>query len=246
MRFRLLLVLCLTLAVGCAENVDPKDPEGAYNLYTKALWAKNAEAVWDRSAPTTHQYFEDKYSTLVKMDETINRYLPPTDHKIAREQAGSILTSKVKDGKGLFLEVFHPDRLKLAEKHKVGATVDQIKINEDETAAELTTLGKDVFYLTKGENEEWYVMLVRSSSAVEGQMKWLTQNESALNQTIEDLIQEERKEREAVIAELMKLGPATADEPEAPDEAPAGEEAPAPTEDGSDGGQEEDSGNNGP
>lgn len=237
MRVRHLLTLILLLA-SCAQNLDPRDPEGAYNLYINALWAKDAETVWERTAPTTHQYFQDQYETLVKMDETISKYLPPTDHKIAREQAGSILTSKVKDGKGLFLEVFRPDKLNLAEKHKVGAVVDQIRINEDETAAELTTLGGDVYYLTKGKGKdaEWYVMLVRSSAAVEGEMKWLTANESALNQTIEDLIDEERKEREAVIGELMKL---------APPEEPAGEDEAAPTEDGSDGGQEEDSGNNG-
>ncbi len=238
--FSLIFALCLTLAMGCAENLDPKDPEGAYNLYVKALWAKDAAAVWDRSAPTTHQYFTDKYNILVKMDATIGRYLPPTDHRIAREQAGSILTSKVQDGRGLFLEVFQPGRLKLAEKHVVGAVVDQIKISEDETAAELRTLGGDVFFLAKGANEEWFVMLVRSSTTIEGQMKWLMQNESALNQTIEDLIQEERRERESVIAELMKLAPLEAPD----DEAPAGGE-PAPTNDGADGGQEEDSGNNG-
>src|SRR5690606_27535771 len=97
-------------ALGCAENLDPKDPEGAYNLYVNALWAKDAKTVWKRVAPTTHEYFDQKYKTLQDMDETIGRYLPPTDHKIAREQAGSILTSKVKDGEGLFLEVFQPSR----------------------------------------------------------------------------------------------------------------------------------------
>lgn len=237
--FRLVFALVFVFALGCADNVDPKDPEGAYNLYVNALWAKDANAVWARTAPTTHQYFQDKYETLVKMDETITRYLPPTDHKIAREQAGSILTSKVKDGKGLFLEVFRPDRLQLAQKHKVGRIVDQIRINEDDTAAELKTLGGDTFYLTKGENEEWFVMLVRSSEAVDKQMNWLSSNESALNQTIEDLIDEERKKREAVIAELMKLGPSKAEAPPAADAGTADT-----TEEASNGGQEENPGNN--
>lgn len=248
---RLWLIFALfVVATGCDENVDPRDPEGAYNLYKNAFWAKDPEAIWNRTAPTTHAYFDDKYETLVEMDETIGKYLPPTDHRIAREQAGSILTDKVKDGKGLFLEVFKPENIKLAQKHEVGAVVDQIRINEDETDAELTTLGKDVFYLTKGDDEEWYVMLVQSSAAVEKQMKWLTDNESALNQTIEDLIAEERKEREAVIQELMRLeDPDAPADQEAPEDAPTeegGTEGEAPTEDeAADGGQKEDSGNNG-
>ena len=238
MRHCLIALLLAILTAGCAENLDPKDPEGAYNLYVNALWAKDAKAVWDRAAPPTHQYFNERYDTLAKMDETIGRYLPPTDHRIAREQAGSILTDKVTDGRGLFLELFKPEQLDLAEKHLVGASVDQIRINEEGNVAELTTLGKDTYFLAKGADEEWYVMLVRSSKAVEQQMSWLTANESALTQTIEDLIAEERSQREAVIQELMKLP--SPDEAEATDDA-SGEQAQAPTqEDGPDGRQEED------
>jgi hypothetical protein len=208
-RFPFLVVFFLafvcSVSTGCGEKLDPTDPEGAYNLYVKSLWAGDAEAVWDRLAPSTKEYFQDEYDTLVGMDETIRRYLPPTDHRIAREQAGSILTDDVKDGKGLFLKVFQPSRLKLTESHRVGASVEEIRINEDETVAELKTLGGDTFYITKGDDEQWYVMLVRSSSMVEERMKWLDSNQSALKQTVEDLIDEERKEREEVIAELMKL-----------------------------------------
>lgn len=199
------LISILLGSAACGEKVDPTDPEGAYNLYVKALWAGDAEAVWERAAPSTHQYFQEQQERLQEMDETIERYLPATDHKIAREQAGSILTSKATDGKTLFLEVFQPSNLKLKESHQVGAGVDQIRINEDETAAELKTLGGDVYYLTKAEDEQWYIMLVQSSSAVKERMKWLEANQSALQQTVEDLIDEEREEREAVIAELMKL-----------------------------------------
>lgn len=201
----LLLAAVGLVATGCGEKVDPTDPEGAYNLYVKSLWAGDAEAVWERLAPSTHEYFQNQYETLVEMDETIRRYLPPTDHRIAREQAGSILTDKVDGGKGLFLKLFEPSQLQLTEGHKVGAVVEEIRINEDETRAELKTLGGDVYYLTKGEGERWYVMLVQSSSPVEKRMNWLESNQSALKQTVEDLIDEERKEREEVITELMKL-----------------------------------------
>jgi hypothetical protein len=203
--FTILVLIVCSVSAGCGEKLDPTDPEGAYNLYVKSLWAGDAEAVWNRLAPSTQEYFQTRYEALVEMDDTIRRYLPPTDHRIAREQAGSILTDEVEDGKGLFLKVFEPSQLKLTESHEVGASVEEIRINEDETAAELKTLGGDVYYLTRGENEEWYVMLVRSSSMVEKRMKWLDSNQSALKQTVEDLIDEERKEREEVIAELMKL-----------------------------------------
>ncbi len=203
--FTILVLIVCSVGAGCGEKLDPTDPEGAYNLYVKSLWAGDAEAVWNRLAPSTQEYFQTRYEALVEMDDTIRRYLPPTDHRIAREQAGSILTDEVEDGKGLFLKVFEPSQLKLTESHEVGASVEEIRINEDETAAELKTLGGDVYYLTRGENEEWYVMLVRSSSMVEKRMKWLDSNQSALKQTVEDLIDEERKEREEVIAELMKL-----------------------------------------
>lgn len=222
------MLVALCLSVGCAENLDPRDPEGAYNLYVNALWAQDAKAVWDRAAPTTHEYFQQKYEVLREMDETIARYLPPTDHKIAREQAGSILTDKVKNGEELFLELFRPSQLQLEEKHRVGASVATIAVSEDERAAELKTLGGDTFLLARGDDQEWYVMLVRSSNVVDEALEWLTSNESALKQTIEDLIAEERKNREAVIAELMKL-----------DVPSDGETSAASDDDGSNDGQEQ-------
>lgn len=224
LRFVLAGMLCIALS-SCDENIDPTDPEGAYNLYIKAMFNADAEGVWARLAPSTREYFQTQYEVLVEMDETIRRYLPATDHKIARQQAGSILTEETKDGKGLFLKVFQPGSLKVDEGHVVGSAVDEIKINEDETAAELKTLGGDTIYLAKGENEEWFVMLVRSSTKVTDRMKWLEQNQSALQQTVEDLIAEERKNREAIIAELMKL-----EDPNTPSEGGDGTEGGAAQE----------------
>ena len=236
MSLRVIIAVLLTLATmtGCEKNVDPTDPEGAYNLYIDALFTGDAETVWNRAAPSTHEYFQEQFDVLVQMDETIRRYLPPTDHKIAREQAGSILTNSATDGKTLFLQVFKPDTLALKEKHRVGSVVDQIRVNEEGTIAELKTLGGDVIYLTKGDKEQWFVMLVRSSSAVTDQMKWLGENESALKQTIEDLIAEERTKREAVIAELMRLQAPAGDKPAEKEtgEAPTDEAAAANPDEG--------------
>ncbi len=237
----IVLALATTFGTGCDENVDPTDPEGAYNIYINSLWANDAEGVWDRLAPTTRGYFQTQYENLVEMDETIRRYLPATDHKIARQQAGSILTDEVQDGKGLFLKVFQPQGLNATGGHKVGALVDEIKINEDKTQAELTTLGGDTFYLTKGTGEgvdpnQWYVMLVRSSEKVKSRMQWLDSNQSALQQTVEDLIAEERTKRESIIAELMRLeNPGT-------DEGGEGSEQPEAGAEGADAAQEQEDG----
>jgi len=199
----LLAFIVASLSTGCDENVDPTDPEGAYNLFRQALFKGDAKGVWKRLAPSTHQYFEDEYQRLVQMDETIDRYLPQTDHKLARRQAGSVLTDDVKDGKGLFLHVFKPKAMKLDEAEAVGAKVEEIVVQKDGKTAVIKTLGGQRYILVRGDDEQWYVMLVKSSKAVGRNMKWLDKNESALKQTVEDLIDEERKERETVIAELM-------------------------------------------
>lgn len=211
---RLLLLLALLfvapLSTGCGENLDPTTPVGAYNEYRNALFAGDAEKVWARLAPSTHEYFDEQHARLVKMDETIVRYLPATDHKLAREQAGSILTDDIKNGKGFFMKVFDPASVPEDEAYRVGMDVDTEAIAEDGDTAKITTRGGQTYILTKGEgaeegSEEWFVMLVRSNEAVGKRLGWLDSNETALQKTVEDLIDEEKKKREALIARLMDV-----------------------------------------
>jgi hypothetical protein len=203
-----LLVAPLVMA-GCGENLDPTQPEGAYNLFRKALVSGDAEAVWQRLAPSSHEYFDEQYERLEKMDATIERYLPATDHKLAREQAGSILTDQVEGGKGLFLKVFSGASMPEDAAYEVGMNIEEVTVTEDEQSAKLLTRGGQTFILTRVEgSEEWFVMLVRSkemSAAVKKSLGWLDANESALDKTVEDLIEEEKAKREALIAELMDL-----------------------------------------
>ncbi len=200
------LLLLVPLFSACGENLDPRSPEGAYNVFRASLLAGDAEGVWARLAPSTHEYFDEQHQRLVKMDSTIKKYLPPTDHKLAREQAGSILTDEVKDGHGLFVKVFNGANLPDDESYKVGMDVEEVTVTEDEQSAKLLTRGGQTYILTRVEgSEEWFIMLVRSNDAVKKSLTWLDSNETALDKTVEDLIEEETAKREKLIAELMDL-----------------------------------------
>jgi hypothetical protein len=143
------------------------------------------------------------------MDQTIEKYLPATDHKLAREQAGSILTDQVEGGKGLFLKVFDGASTPDDPAYKVGMDIEEITVTEDERSAKLVTRGGQTYILTRVEgSEEWFVRLVRSkemSEAVSKSLNWLQSNQTALDKTVEDLIDEEKTKREALIAQLMDI-----------------------------------------
>ncbi|QDG54187.1 hypothetical protein FIV42_26625 [Persicimonas caeni] len=194
----------VALAVGCGDELDPTEPEGAYYIFRNALLKGDAETVWKRTDDTTKAYFQQRYEQLEEMDETIERYLPQTDHKIARKQSGTILLDEVDGGKGLFMKVFQPKNLPDEQAIKVGSDIDELKVAEDDSAAKVVTrAGQEYVLKADKKTEEWHVMLVRSSDKVDGAFGWLEANESALQQTVEDLIAEEREKREAIIAELM-------------------------------------------
>lgn len=197
-------LMMLSLMSGCGDELDPTEPEGAYYIFRNALLEGDAETVWKRTDAETHQYFDDRYQELVEMDETIQKYLPQTDHRIAREQSGTILLDDIDGGKGLFLKVFQPKNLPEKEAIKVGSNIDELKVAEDDEAAKVVTRAGQEYVLTRSsDSEQWHVMLVRSTDAVQKSMGWLESNKSALQQTVEDLMAEERETREAIIAELM-------------------------------------------
>ncbi len=200
------------MLLGCGEKLDTTDPEGTYNLYRDALFEGNAEKVYALLAPGSIKYFEDEYLRLQRMDKTIARYLPITDHKLARRQAGSILTDEVKDGRTLFLKVFKPASMKLSKSSRwnqspfeVGAIVEEIQVSEDGNVAKLTTKARQEYRFQKNKTGEWKLQLVQSAQAFQEAMGWMAANESALQQTIDDLIEEETTDRESIIADLMGL-----------------------------------------
>lgn len=190
--------------MGCGDELDPTEPEDAYLVFRDALFDGDGETVWERTDEQTHAYFEQKYGVLVEMDELIRRYLPQTDVKLARKQSGTVLLDKVSDGRELFLEVYSAENVPDDEAVRIGSNVDEVKVAEDGELAKVVTRAGQEYLLTRdAESEEWFVMLVKSSEAVESSFGWLDSNEEALTQTVEDLIKEEREEREEVIAELM-------------------------------------------
>ena len=203
-------VLLLMLALGtlllsaCGDKLDPSDPEGAFNLFKTAMLNGDRDTMWDHMAPSSRDYFDAQLKRLHAMDEKIGRYLPPTDHKVARTQAGSILTDTMITGRQLFDKVVTPSGLPKDEKYLVGLTVEEIKISEDEKTAAILTRGKQKILLQYDEkNDRWDVMFVESFEPLKTAMTWMDANENALNQTIDDLLSEERRKRETILAELM-------------------------------------------
>ncbi len=209
---KIIIILSSLLALfGCGEKLDTTDPEGTYNLYRNAVFEGNAENVYKLLAPDSIQYFDDEFLRLERMDKTIARYLPITDHKLARRQAGSILTDEVTDGQSLFLKVFQPSGMNLSKSSRwsqspfeVGAIVEEIQVSEDGKAAKLTTKAKEEYRFIK-EKDVWKLQLVQSAEAFQSAMGWMEKNENALQQTIDDLIEEETTKRESIIADLMGI-----------------------------------------
>jgi hypothetical protein len=190
---------------GCSGELDPTRPGDAYTLFRDALFAGDGDAVWARSDKATHDHFEQRYQQLVQMDRLIESYLPQTDHRLARRQSGVELVEKVSDGKTLFLKVFDTSALPKEEAVLFGSDGREIRMSEDGNTALVITRGEQQFTLAKASDGQWYVNLVESGDVLSTVFAWLDKNEAALEQTVEDLIAEERKKREAIIAELMNL-----------------------------------------
>ncbi|MEM1347584.1 MAG: hypothetical protein AAGI01_03445 [Myxococcota bacterium] len=204
------VVLGVMCAVGCADDKDPRTPEGAYLLFRDALLSENADMLWERCDKETHAYFQGRYEALVRMDATIEEYLPQADHRIARRQSGVVLLDEVKNGRALFDKIFEPAKLPKDQAHMLGSEIKEVRVAEDSATAKVVTRGEQKYILVAQEvgeekTKQWFVKLVQSTAAVKVSMKWLDDNESALTQTVDDLIAEERERRETVIAELMNL-----------------------------------------
>ncbi len=202
----LFVLLSLTaLNTACSGELDPTKPEDAYLIFRDALFEDDHATIWQRSDQATHEYFQIRYDQLTQMGVFIERYLPLTDHRLARRQSGVELTETAKNGQELFAKVFQPKLLATTPGVIFGSNVREIQISEDGKAAIIVTRGQQEFPLVLAADGQWYVGLVDVGEIVETSFQWIDQNESALKQTVEDLIVEERKKREAVIAELMDV-----------------------------------------
>ena len=86
--------------------MDTSTVEGAYNVFRTALVSGDEEVLWASLTPATHKQFDDAFDSLRQMDTTIDRFLPTTDHQVARRQSGAELLEKVTSGKELFQLLF--------------------------------------------------------------------------------------------------------------------------------------------
>ena len=206
--WRNLIMLCAVCLMGplagCSSELDPTEPDDAYLIFREALFDKSAEQVWTRLDEDTRAYFEKSHGELEEMEQDIEKYLPQADHRLAKAQSGAILLRASKDGRSLFLNVMTLEGFEKDEAVELGSRVETLELTEDQATARITTRGGQVFYMTRGKDEQWYVMLYKSSEELKKSMAWLEVNKVALRQTIDDLIAEERARREVIIAELMK------------------------------------------
>ncbi len=194
--------LVATAIAGCGGEPDPSSPDDAYQIFRTALFEADAETMWERTDPQTRDYFEDRYERLVEMDELIERYLPQTDHRIARTQSGAELLDEIESGRLLFVTMMQPGPFVDDDAVELGARLQELRMAEDGQSAVAVTRGGQEFVLVT-DDDHWYVNLVESGSFLETTFQWLTDNEEALEQTVEDLIEEERQVREEIIADLM-------------------------------------------
>lgn len=199
------VALAVLMVAGCSSEPEPTSPGGAYRMFRAALVDGDSKAMWERCAPRTHEYFQARYDDLVTMDRKIERYMPQTDHRLARKQAGTELLDKVDGGRALFERVVRPNRIVVNQSRKLGLSVQEIRMSKDESRAVAATYAGQEFRMVKGENGEWYVRLVESVEAVDEAFAWLRNNKTALEKTIDELVEDERSEREQVIAELFDV-----------------------------------------
>lgn len=201
----LLAGFLLSFGAACSGELDPGDPKDAYDLFRHAFFAGDGEAVWERLDDQTRDYFDDRYDRLEGMNNLIERYLPHTDHQIARSQSGAELVSQLDSGRDLLIRILEPVDFPDDEAVRFGSEVEQLQMAEDRQSAIAVTRGGQQFGLVLQDDDLWYVNLVDSDELLEHALNWLHQNEDALGQTVEDLIEEERRLRERIISELMDL-----------------------------------------
>jgi len=200
------LSFAVVLLAGCGSKLDATEPGEAYLVYRKAMLDGDVDGIWERTAPSTKQYFEDRYQQLVKMDEKIEEYLPQSDHEVARKQTGTILLDEIDGARGLFERVVEPANVSVSQARRLGSRVQKIRKSKDEKRAQVVTRSGRTYRLVKsGDDGEWYVALEKSMDTLDASFQWLDRNREALTETVNDLLESEKEKREQVIADLMDI-----------------------------------------
>jgi hypothetical protein len=204
--FTVLLSLLLGGGVlsGCSDELDPTQPEGAYRIFRQGLLAGEADNVWECLDASTKGVFDERASTLTAMSDDIVRFLPTVDQKLARRQTGvEVLSTKgVSGGKSLFALLFVPGAVSVTPEIEVGMLVSSVELSTSKTEAIVVTQAGQQFRLAKEDDGHWRVSSWREFAVA--RTKWVLDNQTALQQTVEDLIAEEKEEVERIIDFLVK------------------------------------------
>ncbi len=204
-RWGLAVVCCCVVlqGAGCAEELTPQEPRGAYMIFRQAVLSGDAAGVYAAMDKETHQVFETRYQTMVGMEEQIVRFLPQVDQKLARQQTGVVLLKErgITSGETLFHAVFTAQKLEVTPEIEVGTEVSEVEVNAEESEAAVVTYSGQVYRLVKEEDGVWRVKSWRE--LVEQKTSWVTGNQSALEQTVSDLIKEESEEVDKVIQYIL-------------------------------------------
>ena len=191
---------------GCADDLDPRQPQGAYLIFRQALFTQDAETAWSYLDAGTQAVFEDRAKALDDMSEDIVRFLPQVDQRLARKQTGAELlkAKQITDGKALFILLFTPAAVPVTPEIEVGTQISSVEVNDAEDEAIIVTESGQQYRLVVEEDGVWRVSSWRDL-AVE-RTKWILDNQTALTQTVQDLIAEEKEEVDRIIDFLVKEG----------------------------------------
>lgn len=202
----ILVATLVSLGSGCADELDPKQPQGAYLIFRQALFSQDADTAWDYLDGGTKAVFEDRARALDAMGEDIVRFLPQVDQRLARKQTGAELLrdKRVIDGESLFKLLFTPSAVPVTPEIEVGSQISSVEVNDAEDEAIIVTESGQQYRLVIDEDGVWRVSSWRDL-AVE-RTKWILDNRTALTQTVQDLIAEEKEEVDRIIDFLVKEG----------------------------------------
>lgn len=149
-----LLVAVALLTHGCQDESPITEPEGAWDAFSIALFAGDADAVWDMLAADTHAQFERAWEDLQAMDEML-QYLQASERAEARRAAGLHLLDGLDGPRDLFGWMFVGTSVPRGDRHLDGAALAELVVDGDH--AQVETRAGQQFELVKESDGVWRV-----------------------------------------------------------------------------------------
>lgn len=149
-----LVLVVAVLCAGCSEDVPITEPEGAWDAFSIALFAGDADGVWDLLAADTHARFGAAWEDLQAMDEML-RYLQASERAEVRRAAGLHMLDSLEGPEDLFAWMFVGTSVPRGDRHLDGAAVAEIVVDGDHCQVE-TRAGQQ-FELVREEDGVWRV-----------------------------------------------------------------------------------------